>query len=320
MSTCGRVVPGFGFAGIVMLASMSLGCNLREYAVDRAVESQVHYIPDAEHLAGSDFRKVTEHVYTFRWSWDRTMVVLTDEGFVVTDPMNAEAARLLKAELDRLAPGKPVHTMLYSHYHLDHVPGGAVLHPQNVIAHVKCPEYWRDLADTPATRDILPPTKLIDGDQKIVVGGIEIDLLYLGHSHTDSLYAYYLPGEKVLHSIDMGLKRTVFPTGGPDMYMPGVIRAMDRLAALDFDTWIPSHFEDGKKSDFLESRDFIKEVRRLSLEALARYGLPETESGLLAGYHYVYDPLKAKYGHYRGFHEESLFLVARGFSGVLLGY
>jgi glyoxylase-like metal-dependent hydrolase (beta-lactamase superfamily II) len=307
--------------GMGMIAALlASGCNLREYAVDVAVADQVHFVPDAEHLAGWDMKKVTERVYTFRWTWDRSIAVLTDEGWVVTDPMNAEAAGILKRELDRLAPGKPVHTMFYTHYHLDHVPGGAVLHPQNVVAHAKCPVYWKDLADTPATREIVPPTRLIEGDQKIVIGGVTFELLYLGQSHTDTLYAFYLPGEKLLHTADMGLVRTVFPIGGPDMYMPGVIRAMDRLAQLDFDTWIPSHFGFGKKSDFLEATEFSKTVRRLSLEALAKYGLPETEDGLKAGFHSVYDPLKLKYGHYHGFNQEALFIVARGFSGVLLGY
>ena len=301
-------------------AASLVGCNLREYAVDRAVKEQVHYIPDAEHLKGWDLQKVTEHVYTFRWSWDRSIVISTDEGWVLTDPMNPEAARLLKDALDKLAPGKPVHTMFYSHYHLDHTPGGAVLAPKNVVAHVKCPDYWKDLADEPPTRDILAPTRLIEGDQKFVIGGVEIDLLYLGLSHTDTLYAFYLPGEKLLHTADLGLVRTVFPIGGPDMYMPGVLRAMDRLALLDFDAWIPSHFGYGKKADFLESIEFQKTVRQLSLEAMAKYGLPETEAGLLAGFHYVYNPLKVKYGSYRGFNEEALFIVARGFSGVFLGY
>jgi glyoxylase-like metal-dependent hydrolase (beta-lactamase superfamily II) len=307
-------------ATAAMVALISGGCNLRELAVDRAVEDQVHYVPDREHLGGWDLKKVTDRVYTFRWTWDRSIVVLTDEGVVVTDPMNAEAAAILKQELDKLAPGRPVHTMIYSHYHLDHVPGGAALHPQNVVAHAKCPGYWHDLADEPATRAIVPPTRLIEGDQKLVIGGVEIDLLYLGLSHTDTLYAFYLPGERVLHTADLGLVRTVFPMGGPDMYMPGVIRAMDRLAQLDFDAWIPSHFGYGKKSDFLDAIEFTKTVRRLSLEALAKYGLPDTEAGLLSGFHYVYDPLKAKYGGYHGFNEQALFIVARGFSGVLLGY
>jgi glyoxylase-like metal-dependent hydrolase (beta-lactamase superfamily II) len=304
---------------LVLLLAVS-GCNLREFAMDKAVEEQVHYIPDPEHLSGWDFKKITDRVYTFRWTWDRSLVIFTDDGIVVTDPFNKEAAAILKAELDRVAPGRPVHTMFYSHYHLDHVPGGAVLKPQNVVAHVKCPEYWAELADEPSVRDIVKPTELIEGDQKKVIGGVEIDLLYLGHAHTDTLYAYYLPGEKVLYTVDMGLIRTVMPIGGPDMYMPGVLKQMDRLAALDFDAYVPSHFEYGHKADFLESVEFAKTVRRLAIETVSKYGLPDTESRFLEGYHSMYDPLKAKYGHYRGFDQQSLFLVSRAFSGAILGY
>src|ERR1700733_11107502 len=96
------------------------GCNLRQYAIETAVGDQADYIPDTEHYGGWDLKKVSEHVYTYRWTWDRGLVVLTDEGVVVVDPFNREAARILKGELDKLAPGKPVHTLFYSHYHLDH--------------------------------------------------------------------------------------------------------------------------------------------------------------------------------------------------------
>jgi glyoxylase-like metal-dependent hydrolase (beta-lactamase superfamily II) len=307
-------------AAFAFILAGGSGCSLRQLAIDRAVGEQVHYIPDPEHLAGAEIEKIGDRVYTFRWTWDRSLVVLTDEGFVVVDPFNPDAAGALKEELEKIAPGKPVHTLFYSHYHLDHVVGGAVLKPQNVIAHAKCPEYWKDLSDEPIVDQILAPTKLISGDQTIVIGGVEFDLIDLGRSHTDSLYAFYLPAQKLLHTVDLGLVRTVFPIGGPDMYTPGVLRAMDRLSRLDFGVWIPSHFGRGEKADFLEATDFAKTVRRLSIEAVAKHGLPTTESGYKEGFHHVYDPLKAKFGHYHGFEEEALFIVARAFSGAFLGY
>ncbi|HEX4381591.1 MAG TPA: MBL fold metallo-hydrolase [Myxococcales bacterium] len=305
---------------LLFVALLCCACNLREFATDRAVGAQVKFIPDPDHLSGWELTKLSGRVYTFRWTWDRSLVVLTSEGFVVTDPFNAEAARILAGELARIAPGQPVHTMFYSHYHLDHVVGGAALHPRHVVAHARCPAYWTDLRDTPETAGILPPTELIEGDKKYVIGGVEFDLLYLGHTHTDTLYAFYLPGEKVLHTADLGLVRTVFPIGGPDMYTPGILQQLDRLALLDFDTFIPSHFGYGNKQDFLEAVEFNKAVRRLSLAAIAKYGVPDTEAKYLASFHSVYDPLKAKYGGYHGFEEEALFIVARSVSGALLGY
>jgi glyoxylase-like metal-dependent hydrolase (beta-lactamase superfamily II) len=297
------------------------GCgSLREYAVESAVGEQVHFIPDPEHLAGWDIHKITDRVYTYRHSWDRGLIVFTDEGIVLSDPFNREAATQLKTALDRMAPGRPVHTMFYSHYHLDHVVGGAVLAPRNVVAHAKCPQYWAELEDDPEVKDILPPTQLIEGDQKVTIGGVEIDLLYLGHSHTDTLYAYYLPGEKVLYTVDLGLVRTVFPLGGPDMYMPGMIAQLERLSHLDFDVWVPSHFGYGNKADYVEAYTFQKDVRRLALEAVEKYGVPSTKEAFVRGYRAMYDPLKAKYGGYHGFNEQALFVVSRAFSGALLGY
>jgi glyoxylase-like metal-dependent hydrolase (beta-lactamase superfamily II) len=295
-------------------------CNLREFATDQAVGAQVKFIPDPEHLSGFELTKLNDRVYTFRWTWDRSLVVLTSEGWVVTDPFNREAAEALAGELAKVAPGQPVHTMFYSHYHLDHVVGGAPLHPRNVVAHAKCPAYWNDLRDSPEVADILPPTELIEGDKKYVIGGVEFDLLDLGHTHTDTLYAFYLPGEKVLHTADMGIIRTMFPIGGPDMYTPGILRQMERLSALEFETYLPSHFGYGTKADFLAALEFNKTVRRLSVEAVQKYGVPKTKEQYLASFHSIYDPLKAKYGGYHGFDEEALFVVARSVSGALLGY
>jgi glyoxylase-like metal-dependent hydrolase (beta-lactamase superfamily II) len=305
---------------LMVMALVLSGCSVREYVIDRTVAEQVHYVPDVEHYGGHELKQLTERVYTWRWTWDRNIVVKTSEGFVVVDPFNAESARLLKAELAKIAPGVPVHTLFYSHYHLDHVPGGAGLEPQHVVAHAKCPKYWSELSDDPLTRQILPPTELIEGDQKRVIGGVEIDLIELGHSHTDTLYAYYLPAEKLLFTVDTGLVKTFFPMGGPDMYFPGIFQAMDKLAQLDFDVWVPSHFGIGHKSDFLASLAFLRDVRRLAIETREKYGLPDDSETFVKSFHHVYDQLKAKYGDYHGFDEQALFVVARAYSGAFLGY
>ena len=307
---------------LLTLCILLPACNFRELVIDKTVREQVQYVPDAAHFSGSELTKLTDRVYTFRWTWDRNLVILTDEGFVVTDPFNAQAAKALKAELDRVAPGRPVRAMIYSHYHLDHTVGGAVLGAQEVIAHRKCPQYWSDLSDSPMTKDIVAPTRLIEGDQKLVIGGVEIELLQLDRSHTDTLYAFYLPKEKILHTADVGLVRTIYPIGGPDMYMPGMIREMQRLAKLDFDTWIPSHFAAGKKTDFVEALEFATTTHNLARDAWInlKYEVPADENKFAASFHSIYDVLKAKYSHYRGFNEQSLFHVTRAFSGAVLGY
>jgi glyoxylase-like metal-dependent hydrolase (beta-lactamase superfamily II) len=307
-------------AALVGLSLALAGCDLRGYVIDRTVREQVHYIPDTEHLGGSELTRISEHVYTFRWTWDRSLVVKTDEGFVVTDPYSVEGAKALGAALAKEAPGVPVKTMIYSHYHLDHVVGGASLRPTEVIAHKNCPDYWKETAGYPGVADVLAPTKLVEGDQTLNIGGVELDMIYLGHAHTDTLYAFYLPKERVLHTVDVGLIKTLYPIGGPDMYMPGMIRAMEKLSKLDFDVWLPSHFEYGKKQDFLEALEFTTTTRDLARSAFAKYGVPGDEDTFDAAFHAIYDPLKTKYGQYRGFDQQALFLVSRAYSGAVLGY
>lgn len=305
---------------LVVVALVMSGCSFRGMVIDRTVREQVHYVPDAEHFSGSELTKVADRVYTFRWTWDRSLAVLTDEGWVVTDPFSAEGAVALKAALEKEAPGQPVRAMIYSHYHLDHVVGGAALQAQEVIAHQKCPQYWADLQDYPATQGIVAPTKLIEGDQTLTIGGVELQLIALERSHTDTMYAFYLPKQRVLHTADVGLIRALLPTGGPDMYFPGLIREMQRLAKLDFEVWIPTHFTWGKKADFVEALDFQVVTHDLARDGWVKYGLPADEDAFAAAFHAIYDPLKAKYGHYRGFDEQGLFHVTRAFSGAVLGY
>jgi glyoxylase-like metal-dependent hydrolase (beta-lactamase superfamily II) len=242
------VVVALGIASSLFLAS----CDPKKMIMRTAVGDLADYFGTSD-LDGEELVKLTEHVYTYRWTWYRSVVIDTDDGLFITDPFNEEAVAALKSKLQEAGLTKPVHTLFYSHYHLDHTEGGAGLEPREVIAHAKSPTYWADLD---ASR-VLAPTKLIEGDQTLRIGGVNIELLYLGKTHTDTLYAVYLPDEKVLWTADFVLVRTFIPLGGPDYYFPGAIKAMDRLAALDFDTFVPSHFGYGTKKDFVEYVDFV---------------------------------------------------------------
>lgn len=305
---------------VVALALAALtGCSLRETVITTAVREQAQYIPDAEHYPGHSLDRIGDDVYSFRWRWSRNLVLVTSEGVVVTDPYGPEAAKALQSELGKVAPGKPIHTVFYSHYHLDHITGAAALSPQRIVAHAASPKYWADLGDIPATKDVAPPTELIEGDRTYTIGGQKIELLYAGKSHTDTMYAFYLPEKKLLHTIDLALVRTVFPIGGPDMYFPGIQKQLDRLAALDFDAYVPSHFDMGRKADFLEAKRFHEDVQRLTREAML-LGPVVTSDDYERAFRHAYRPLKAKYGKWRGFESEILFLLGRSFSGVVLGY
>jgi glyoxylase-like metal-dependent hydrolase (beta-lactamase superfamily II) len=261
--------------------------------------------------------RITAHVYSFQWNWYRNLVILTSEGLVVIDPMGLAAAAALKEALATTFPGVPVQRVIYSHYHLDHVSGAALLHPREVIAHRKCLSYWEPLDRS----NVMPPTRVIAGDTDLSMGGITVKALDLGLSHTDTLYAFWLPDERVLFTADLGLVKTVAPAGVPDRYAPGYLAALDRLSALDFDHFVPSHFGFGTKQDLIDWRDMVELGRTLARKAITKGGTFGVQQNQMGRYFdEIYYPMRERYGAWHGFDEMVILNIVRDIEGEGLGH
>jgi len=235
----------------------------------------------------------------------------------VIDPMNQEMTTALKKELDQNFPGKKVNTLIYSHYHLDHTRGGSVLAPENVIAHEKCQVYWKAINHD----GVLTPTRYISGDTVLNIGGVEIRALDLGLSHTDTLFAFHIPSERLVFTADLGLVKTMAPDGVPDRYAPGYLAAMDRIIGIDFDTFVPSHFGYGVKQDLVDWRNMMEEGRHLAREAIKNTGAMGVRDDQMGRYFdAVYYPMREKYGQWHGFNEMFVLNVVRDIVGEGLGY
>lgn len=68
--------------------------------------------------------KVTGDVYRFQNNAHVNVFTITSAGVVVTDPINADAAAWLKAEIAKLTE-QPITHLTYSHSHGDHASGGS---------------------------------------------------------------------------------------------------------------------------------------------------------------------------------------------------
>jgi glyoxylase-like metal-dependent hydrolase (beta-lactamase superfamily II) len=262
--------------------------------------------------------KLTPHVWTFNDRFDRLLIVDTEEGLVVVDPFSRHLVSALKDALAREGLKKPVHTLIYTHYHVDHVRDGALLAPQHVIAHEKCPAYWKDAVDV----DILSPTELISGDTELAIGEVTIRLLYLGLSHTDTNFAVHVPTDAVLYVADTVGVRVFLPLGGISLYSPGYFRALERLSALPFTTFVSSHFGWGTKQDFDAAqlqRDIGDQIRLAMQRHPGVYAAYMDADRLKAIFDEVYDALKAKYGDWHGFDAQILASFLGGYVNEVVG-
>lgn len=87
------------------------------------------YFPTQEPMGGEPFghsvKNLGNGLYVFRWWVYRNMFIVTDEGVIVTDPLNPKAAKILQGEI-RKVTDQPVKYVVYSHNHHDHISGGII--------------------------------------------------------------------------------------------------------------------------------------------------------------------------------------------------
>ena len=291
----------------------------------RAVLGQIganqpgYFFPESAEAERLDM--VAEGVYSFRFVFDRTFLVKGPQGWLVVDSFNDRLATRLRAVLRERFNDDRVDVLVLSHYHLDHTGGIGVLAPRTIVTHRLTPAYLKDQGALARLTTGRVSVQLIEGDQTREHGGVRLKLLYLGNSHTDTLYAVYLPKQRVLFAPDMAFVRAVPPAGMPDMYYPGFMRALDRLTALDFQTFVPSHFDLGTKADVAAFRGFMLEARAAVLRARSPDGgPPRTRAEGRAAVLKVHDELEARYGHWHGFREMFLPIYIRNLAGGYLGY
>jgi len=301
-------------AELALLLAAVLFLPLRRWAMRQAIPTDYF---EVESRKGDLFEQVGNRVYAFRHGIDRTLIIDSGDGLAVIDPFSTEFATALRGELAKRFPGARVRWVVYSHNHLDHIRGGGVLQPEEVIAHAKV---WSYVVDWPHD-DVLKPTRTLEGDQELRFGPVVVRALYLGHSHTDTLYAFFIPSERLVFAPDTAFVHAFPPFGLPDWYYPGYMRALDRIAELDFDSCVPSHFDRGTKQDFLAYRQMMRDYRSVAAAAVAkRGGVPASGAMVRDVFDEAYPALKAKYGDWLGF--DSMFVphFIGSVGGNYLGY
>lgn len=124
-------------AGTAVAATLVLaGCSSKEEAVTPAAA------PPAAAAAQAPVREITQisgELYRVRNNAHYTVFLVTPEGIILGDPINADAATWLKEELAQRF-NVPVRYVVYSHHHWDHAAGAAVFNETaELIGHENMP-------------------------------------------------------------------------------------------------------------------------------------------------------------------------------------
>ena len=224
-----------------------------------------------------EITKLADDVYLFRHQFHQAIFLTTSEGVIVTDPISAEAATWLRAEIAKLTD-KPVRYVVYSHHHSDHITGGKAFADQAVfISQAAALPYIVDAADptTPV------PTLTFTDRMFIDLGGKHVELIYTGKNHSDNSLVVLLPQHRLLFAVDfIPVETMAYRTMRSD-YPDDWIESLKRVEQLEFDTLVPGHGKIGRKEHVRMFRRYLEDLRAAVLEQVKKgASLDETKKAV----------------------------------------
>ncbi len=221
--------------------------------------------------------QIAGDLYRFQNNFHYSVFLVTPDGVIVTDPINADAAQWLKSEIASRF-GKPIRYVVYSHDHADHISGGEVFAKAGaiVIAHEKAKR-----AIIGEKRPTAVPRITFKKKMTIELGGKAVELRYLGKNHSDNMIVIRFPAERTLFAVDFIPVKTVAYKDFSDAYLSEWIRSLTRVEIMDFDILAPGHGRLGTKADVTAFREYMSDLYNQVLEQ-ARMGksLEETKAAV----------------------------------------
>jgi glyoxylase-like metal-dependent hydrolase (beta-lactamase superfamily II) len=203
--------------------------------------------------------------------------VVTPAGVVVIDALGSpELARRLLAEIAKVTK-KPIHTVVLTHYHADHIYGLQVFKDlgARIVAHGAAREYLTSdtarLSLESSRQELWPwvdeKTRLVPADEwlhgpkALTVGGVRFDIQPVGPSHTAEDLVVYMPQQKVLFAGDLVFRNRIPFVGQADSRH--WIEAMQSLLKFDTRWVVPGHgpISSDAKTDMTLTRDYLIYLR-----------------------------------------------------------
>ena len=180
-----------------------------------------------------DLEKITDDIYGLRYTFYRTIFIVTPDGVIATDPINPDAAAVLREQIRNITD-QPVRYVGYSHSHWDHIGGGQVFKDDGAtfVAQERCAENFRE---NPNPIVVMPD--ITYGERyTIELGGKSITMYYFGPTHDNCLVVMHIEPENVMFVVDIANP----PSGWNMFYNPAVsedrvwnmVPALDQVAAL----------------------------------------------------------------------------------------
>jgi glyoxylase-like metal-dependent hydrolase (beta-lactamase superfamily II) len=201
--------------------------------------------------------RIRGDVYRFQDTRHHTVFMVTPQGVILGDPISADAATWLKAEIAKRF-NAPVRYVIHSHSHWDHASGARVFaDTAELWGHANMAAEIKKAPEPERMKDVSTPQKTYTDRHTITLGGKSVELIHPGPNHAMDMTVLYFPAERIVHAVDYLTVRRVprFLDGAP---LQAWIDAMKKVEALNFDIFVPGHGNVGNKADVVEQREYFE--------------------------------------------------------------
>ena len=218
--------------------------------------------------------KVTGDLYMATENTHNTVFLVTPQGIVLADPINAEFSTWLKGELATRFPNRLVRFVLHSHHDFDHASGAEVWNDTaEIVAHENFAAEVKKAAAVARPgqyADVRMPESTFHDRRTITLGGANVEMIDPGPNHALDTAVLYFPRERAVFFVDFITMKKRFSAviAGPAPF-PDWVKAMRAVEAINFDIAIPGHGDIGTKADVVTYREYFQDFIKVVSDGIA---------------------------------------------------